>query len=183
MSPSTTRSPAAAVVAAVLAARILLCPAPVAAQQDSAMMAHDSSMMSHDSSMMSHDSAMMDHGQMMGQDKMAGDNMMFMGAGDQKASGDYQLIEANGKHQLKLTDNFVVAPAPDLHLVLATGSAPGKDALDLGKVSRTPAGQTFDLPKGKDLSKYTTLLVWSKKEKRVVASADWHAPAGKMEHM
>jgi hypothetical protein len=33
------------------------------------------------------------------------------------------------------------------------------------------------MPKGKDLSKFTKLLVWSKKEKRAAASADWH-PAG-----
>jgi len=44
--------------------------------------------------------------------------------------------------------------------------------------------QTYDLPKGKDLSMYTTLLVWSKKEKRAVASAEWHAASGgMMDHM
>jgi hypothetical protein len=29
---------------------------------------------------------------------------------------------------------------------------------------------------GKHLCRYTTLLVWSKKEKRAVATAEWHAP-------
>jgi hypothetical protein len=30
------------------------------------------------------------------------------------------------------------------------------------------------------LTGYSTLLVWSKKEKRAVASAEWHGTSGKM---
>ena len=54
----------------------------------------------------------------------------------------------------------------------------------LGKLQHATGAQTYDLPKGKDLSKFTKLLVWSKKEKRAAASADWHpAGAGAMGHM
>jgi hypothetical protein len=46
----------------------------------------------------------------------------------------------------------------------------------LGKLKQAAGGQTYDLPKGEDLGPYTTLLVWSKKEKRAVTRAD--PPAG-----
>ena len=161
---------------------------PLAAQQDSGMMQHDSAMMQHDSAMMDHGQmdGSMKHEQMMGKDSAmgAGASMMFMGAAGQKAAGDYQITEADGKQQLKLTDDFAVAAGPDLNLVLANGDTPDKKSLYLGKLKQAAGGQTYDLPKGKDLGAYTTLLVWSKKEKRAVASAEWHPTSGgMMKHM
>ncbi len=170
---------------------------PLAAQQDTTMMSHDSAMMQHDSMMMSHDSAMMDKGsmakdQMMNHDSamggaMGGDmgsSMMFMGAAGQKAAGDYAITDTGGKQQLALTDDFAVAPRADLYLVLANGDTPAKGALWLGKLKSASGAQAYDLPKGKDLSKFTKLLVWSKKEKQAAASADWHPVAGgKTGHM
>jgi hypothetical protein len=184
---SRTTPALAALVALACAA------APLAAQDDTGMMAHDSGMMAHDSGMtahdpgmMAHDSAMMDHGEAMG-DKMTDDDKMmhdsgaamrtdrmFLGAGDAKASGEYEIVEADGKRKLKLTPDFAVPAARDLYLVLATGDEPGDGALYLGKLSQPAGEQAFELPKGKDLSGYTRLLVWSKKEKRAVASAPWH---------
>ena len=189
MSHRTTLS-AAVLLACTVAA------APLAAQQDTSMMQHDSTMMQHDSTMMQHDSTMMDHGAMshdrmmghdsaMGMDKSMdeGANTMFMGAAGQKATGDYAITEAGGKHQLTLTDDFSVASGSDLYLVLANGDAPDKGALWLGKLQHATGAQAYDLPKGKDLSKFTKLLVWSKKEKRAAATADWHpAEGGAMGH-
>ena len=195
---SRTSFPAAFAIAGALALRVILSPVQLAAQQDSTMMGHDSAMsmhgdtgmMGHDSTMMDHgqkmghDSTMMDHGQMMEHDRMGGGEMMFMGAQGQKASGDYALTEKDGKRRLELTDDFTVAAAPDLYLVLANGSTPDGKALYLGKLKQASGAQSFDLPKGKDLTGYTTLLVWSKKEKRAVASAKWHGTSGKMtDHM
>jgi Electron transfer DM13 len=165
----------------------LATAAPLAAQQDTGMMQHDSAMMGHGSAM-GHDSAMMGHEDKMKRDEMgkidSGGNMMFMGTEGQKAAGDYEITETGGKRRLTLTNGFAVAEAPDLHLILARGDVPDNQSLDLGKIKATGAGQTFDLPKGKDLSGFTRLLVWSKKEKRAVASAEWHVPAeGSMEHM
>jgi len=180
------------------AAVLLACSvaaAPVAAQQDTSMMQHDSSMMQHDSSMMDHGSMsreQMSHEQMMGHDSATGmdkgmdqgPNMMFMGAAGQKAAGDYAITEAGGTQQLTLTDDFSVASGSDLYLVLANGDSPDKGALWLGKLQHATGAQAYDLPKGKDLSKFTKLLVWSKKEKRAAASADWHpAGEGAMGHM
>src|SRR5512138_302557 len=136
---------------------------------------------------MSHDS-MMDHGKMMDHDTtMMGHEgaMRFAGAGGQKATGGYALTEtASGKRQLTLANEFSVTPAPDLYLVLANGQTPDGQALWIGKLKQPAGAQTFDLPKGKDLTAYTTLLVYSKKTKQAVASAEWHATSGKMmDHM
>jgi electron transfer DM13 len=171
------------------AAVLLACTvaaAPLAAQQDTSMMQHDSTMMQHDSTMMDHGS--MSHDQMMGHDSTmgmdTGASMMFMGAAGQKAAGDYAITEAGGKQQLTLTDDFSVASGSDLYLVLANGDVPDKGALWLGKLQHATGAQAYDLPKGKDLSKFTKLLVWSKKDKRAAAAADWHpASDGSMGHM
>jgi hypothetical protein len=183
MSHRTTLS-AAVLLACTVAAT------PLAAQQDTSMMQHDSTMMQHDSTMMDHGS--MSHDQMMGHDSAMGmdkgmdkgANMMFMGAAGQKAGGQYAVTEAGDKRQVTLTDDFSVAPGSDLYLVLANGDTPDKDALWLGKLQHATGAQTYDLPKGRDLGKFTKLLVWSKKEKRAAATADWHpADGGAMGHM
>jgi hypothetical protein len=175
-----TTLPAAVLVACTIAAT------PLAAQQDTSMMQHDSTMMQHDSTMMDHGST--SHDQVMGHDSAMGmgkgATMMFMGIADQKAAGDYAINDAGDKRQLTLTDDFSVAPGADLYLVLANGDTPDKGALWLGKLQHATGAQTYDLPKGKDLSNFTKLLVWSKKEKRAVAVADWHpAGDGAMGHM
>jgi len=157
------------------AAFVLLAAAPLAAQQDTGMMAHDTGMTAHDTGMMAHDTGMMGHDTGMMKQEGAAPNMMFMGAEGAKASGDYTIPDVGGRKRLTLTQDFAVADAPDLVLLLSSGPT-DKDALTLGKLKQPAAGQSFDLPKGKDLGKYTTLLVWSKKEKRAVATAEWHAP-------
>jgi hypothetical protein len=148
------------------------------------MMSHDSMMaMPADSGMaMSHDSTMMmDHDGMMKPEE----GMSFVGAGGQKAAGGYVLTETPaGKRQLMLGKDFAVPQGSDLYLVLANGSAPDSKALWIGRLKQATGSQTFDLPKGKDLSGYTSLLVYSKKTRQTVASAEWHATSGKMmDHM
>jgi electron transfer DM13 len=169
--------------ARLLAATVaLFAAAPLAAQEDTGMMVHDTGMMAHDTGMMapdtgnmSSDSGMMDHGMMKDEAMGHGGNMMFLGADGSKATGDYEVVEVGGRHRLTLTSDFAVADAPDLYLLLSSGPD-DRDALTLGKLKRPAAGQSFDLPKGKDLSRYSTLVVWSRKEKRAVATAEWHAP-------
>ena len=78
------------------------------------------------------------------------------------------------------------APVFVLSALFAIGTASPAHAQlgGLGKLKKATGGETFELPKGKDLSGYTTLLVWSKKDKRAVASAEWHPTSGKMtDHM
>lgn len=157
-------------LAGLLAGAFLLEPAALPAQQDSSMMKHDSAMMGHPGQMMGHDSAM-------------AQNMMFMGAETHKAAGDYEIVETKGKQQIKFTDDFSVDQTPELHVVLSAGDTPDRNALDLGKLKKREGSQRYDLPKGTDLSKYRKLLIWSKKLKRPVASAELHASGGAMEHM
>lgn len=145
--------------------------APLAAQEEGGMMAHDTAMMDH--------GEMMDHGQMMDHDSAMGTKMgadrMFMGVAGGKAAGDYEIVTEKGKQRLRLTEDFRVPSAPDLYLVLASGDTPDAAAVYVAELKRPSGAQTYDLPKGKDLSLYSRLLVWSKKEKRAVASAEWHA--------
>jgi hypothetical protein len=107
--------------------------------------------------------------------------MSFVGADGRKAAGGYQLTETpTGKRQLTLGNDFSVTPGPDQYLVLANGPTPDSKALWIGKLRQPVGTQTYDLPKGKDLAGYTSLLVYSKKTKQAVASAEWHATSGKM---
>jgi hypothetical protein len=162
-----------------LVAGCTLLPASLRAQNDSSMMAKDSGAMSKDHEMMGHDS-MMGHEGMMGHDRMAAD-MMFMGAAEHKAAGDYTIEEKDGKQQLTLTPDFAVEPAGDTWLVLATGDTPDAGAVYVAKLKSPKGSQSYTIPKGTDLSKYTKLLVWSKKSKSLLASADLSA-GGMMMH-
>lgn len=153
----------------LLAAAFLLAPPALQAQQDSTMMKHDSAKMNHPDQTMGPDSAM-------------APNMMFMGAETHKAAGDYEIVETEGKQQIKFTDDFSVDDAPDLRVVLSTGDTPGRDGLYVAKLKKTKGGQSYDLPKGTDLSKYSKLLIWSKKQNQSVASAELHASGGEMMH-
>jgi Electron transfer DM13 len=168
---------------ALLAAGCLLSPLTLYAQNDSAMMKHDTTMtMGHDSAMMGHDSGMagMKDEHMMGKDGMA-PNMMFMSAESHKAAGDYEIVENKGKQQIKLTPDFSVDQAPDTYLVLATSDQPDDHSVYLGKVRNPKGSQTFDVPKGTDLSKFSKLLVWSKKTGTLLGSADLAASGHMME--
>jgi len=165
---------------ALLAAVCLVSPFRLYAQNDSSMMSHDSGMgMSHDSAMMGKDSGMKDE-HMMGKEGMA-PNMMFMGAASHKVAGDYEIVENKGKQQIKLTSDFSVDQAPDTYLVLATSDQPDDKAVYLGKLKNPKGSQTFDVPKGTDLSKFSKLLVWSKKSGTLLGSADLAASGHMME--
>jgi hypothetical protein len=155
---------------ALFVSLVLLSPLPLYAQHDSAMMKHDPAMMHADSGMMESGMMKKDH-EMMGHQGME-PNMMFMGAPGHKAAGDYEIAEVNGKQRIKLTPDFGVDQAPDLYLVLATSETPDARSVYVAKLKSATGSQSYDIPKGTDLSKYTKLLVWSKKSNALVASAD-----------
>jgi hypothetical protein len=155
---------------AFLASLVLLSPVPLRAQNDSAMMKHDAAAMHADSGKMESGMMKKDH-EMMGHEGME-PNMMFMGAAGHKAAGDYEIAEVNGKQQIKLTPDFGVDQAPDLYLVLATSETPDARSVYVAKLKSATGSQSYDIPRGTDLSKYTKLLVWSKKSNALIASAD-----------
>ena len=167
-----------------LAAGCVLLPAALHAQADSGMTDHGAGMSQGE--MMGHDSGMMQDKGMAHEDAMGHDalepNRMFMGASGHKAAGDYAIEESDGKTRITLTPDFAIDDNGDAYLVLAAGDIPGKDAVWLGKVKSGKAGQSFTLPKGTDLSRYTKVLVWSKKSASALASAELAAQGGMMQH-
>jgi electron transfer DM13 len=176
--------PSAILALSLLAGNATFGPQSLAAQQggtmekDSAGMAKKGTM---EMKAMEHKMGGMESGKMMGDSGMAMHaNMMFMGAKGQEAAGDYEVTSTDGKSTLILTDHFSVTAAPDLYLVLSNGSTPSDGSLYLTKLKQTHGAQRYALPKGKDLAGYTTLLVWSKKENRAVASAEWHPSSDAM---
>jgi hypothetical protein len=164
----------------LLTGLLLLYPAPLRAQHDSTMMKHDSAMMMHHGAMGHADSGMMESGMMkkdgnaMEHQAMA-PNMMFMGAAGHRAAGDYEIVRVKGTRQIKLTPDFAVDEGSDLYLVLASSTTPDAQSLYLGKLKSAKGSQSYDIPKGTDLSQYTRLLVWSRKSNSLVASAELSA--------
>ena len=169
-----TSPPVRAPGLAIFVSLALLSPAPLHAQHDSAMMKHDTAMMHADSGMMKKDDKMMGHEAMK-------PNMMFMGAAGHKAAGDYEIAEVKGKQQIKLTPDFGVDKVPDLYLVLATSETPDARSVYVAKLKSAKGSQSYDIPKATDLSRYSKLLIWSKKSNALIASADL-ASSGHMMH-
>ena len=165
-----TSPPVCAPALAILVSLVLFSPAPLRAQHDSAMMKHDPTMMHADSGMMESGMMKKDH-EVMGHEGME-PNMMFRGAAGHKAAGDYEIAEVNGKQQIKLTPDFGVDQAPDLYLVLAASETPDARSVYVAKLKSATGSQSYDIPKGTDLSRYTKVLVWSKKSNALIASAD-----------
>lgn len=70
---------------------------------------------------------------------------------------------ANGRRVLTLT-NFEVDNGPDLRVYLVAGPAHDEsevnDFEDLGALKGNRGNQQYDLPRGLDLERYTTVVVW-----------------------
>jgi hypothetical protein len=162
-------------VAGLLA--VAVCTPPrLAAQEEAGTMQHEGTSMGHD--------GVTQHDRMSKEEDVAATHgMMFMGAGSERATGDYEIVEVSGRRQIRFTDDFSVGDAPELHVVLSVGKHADHDALDLGKLQRRQGAQAYDLPADADLGYYHELLIWSKKLKRAVASAELPAPGGSMGHM
>ena len=78
------------------------------------------------------------------------------------AMGDARMIElADGGRKLTLT-NFEVDNGPDLRVYLGanrSGSDPG-DFEDLGALKGNKGDQQYDVPKGVDLDRHSTVWIW-----------------------
>ena len=74
----------------------------------------------------------------------------------------YQLPEGNIRLQF---EDFSVTNGPDLHVLLATGSAPTNqddlgDYLDLGSLKSIEGDQDYEIPSGTDLSQYQSVVIY-----------------------
>jgi hypothetical protein len=70
---------------------------------------------------------------------------------------------AGGKRVLTLT-NFDVANGPDLRVLLVAGAARDESEVDefedLGALKGNKGNQQYDLPRGLDLARFTTVVIW-----------------------
>ena len=111
-----------------------------------------------------------------GGDKMMEDNMMqdadmeekpltgsFAGAGDgiHSAEGVARVIQLEDGSQVLRFEDFKVTNGPDLYVYLATDNQ-ASDFVDLGMLKGNVGSQNYDIPKGTDLSKYDTVVIWCK---------------------
>lgn len=74
----------------------------------------------------------------------------------------YQLPD--GSYVLRL-EGFKVTNGPDLHMLLATGSAPTSQAdlgeyVDLGSLKGNIGSQNYEIPAGVDISQYNSVVVY-----------------------
>lgn len=87
----------------------------------------------------------------------------FIGVGDgiHNAEGTAKVVSlADGKEILRFED-FKSTNGPDLFVYLATDNT-ATDFVSLGKLKANIGNQNYEIPKGTDLTKYDTALVWCK---------------------
>lgn len=109
---------------------------------------------------------------------MASDKMMmgpkgtFAGVKSHSASGSYTINGSGKDRMLELGSDFKVDKAPDTYVILAKGMM-AKDAgsVDLGKLKKQDGTQSYHIPETTDLSGYTSILLYSKKDNVVIGEA------------
>ena len=139
---------------------------------------------------MSHDSAMSKDAMSkdaMGKDAMGKDAMgkdaMGHGAmgghmagafvkGETAVTGGYAVATTNGHQVLSLTDDFTIGKASAPFVVLSTTTGLSDDAVWLGELKQRKGAQSFDIPAGTDVGHFSHVVVWSKSDKKSLASAD-----------
>jgi pentapeptide MXKDX repeat protein len=141
-------------------------------------------MAGHDAAM-SHDA--MGDGSSMGLGAMGHDAMpaaahgAFVGAAGRKVAGSFTVVTEGGRSRVQLSDDFRAPRGSGVYLVLTKGSgAPDDGAVYLGELTRAAGAQTFDLPAGTDIGRFDRLVLWSRKDKIALGSAELAAGGGMM---
>jgi Electron transfer DM13 len=100
----------------------------------------------------------------------------FIGAGDgfHNAEGLAKVIPLEGGHTILRLENFKSTNGPNVHLYLATDKV-ASDFIDLGRLKANNGNQNYDIPVGKDLSKYNMVLIWCKDFSVLFGSAQLNA--------
>jgi hypothetical protein len=123
-------------------------------------------------------------------DKMVEDEMMEPAAAEWVVVGQGQFSGADSFHEgsgqatlfqqgdssVLRFENFSATNGPDLHVLLATGSAPTGSAdlgeyIDLGSLKGNMGNQNYDIPAGTDLSQYNSVVIYCKPFHVVFATA------------
>jgi hypothetical protein len=97
----------------------------------------------------------------------------FIGVGDgiHNAEGTAKVIPLEDGTNILRLENLRVTNGPDLYVYLS----PDKDASDIvnvGKLKANNGNQNYDIPEGKDLSKYDTVLIWCRPFSVLFGSAE-----------
>jgi hypothetical protein len=79
-------------------------------------------------------------------------------------SGVAQTIEVRGDRRVLTLTEFKTSAGPDLRVYLSTAdaseSSSGDDHVDLGALKGNAGEQQYDLPRGVNLDRFTTVLIW-----------------------
>jgi hypothetical protein len=130
--------------------------------------------------------------QSMSNDKaMASDKMMatgmkgsFSGAMNHSVSGSYALTGNGKERKLEFGNDFRMDKASDVYVMLGKGMTKDEGSLELGKLKKTDGSQSYNIPESANLASYSSVLLWSKKDKAVVGEAmmGGHGAMGSMDH-
>ena len=108
----------------------------------------------------------------------------LVGAENHQASGTVHLLTAGEKRLLHFTPDFSLEKGPDVYVTLTDGPKPVEGAsLVVARLKRFSGQQSFDLPAGADLSRYSHLVLWCKKYSVAMGVATLTHDTGKMDGM
>ncbi|MFK7846121.1 MAG: DM13 domain-containing protein [Rhodothermales bacterium] len=91
-------------------------------------------------------------------------NGTFIGTEGERVSGD-AVVSAK---EVKLSNNFKTTSGPDLYVYLGND----KPTKIIGKLKKNSGSQTYALPDGVDLSKYSAVFIHCKKYNHTFGRAD-----------
>lgn len=105
---------------------------------------------------------------------------MLHGAGGHKAAGSIHILTKAGRHKVHFTSDFKAESAADVHVVLSTEARPVSGSVTLAQLDRLAGEQLIDVPANVDPSRYSHLLLWSKKTRALLAVAKDEMQDGSM---
>jgi hypothetical protein len=97
----------------------------------------------------------------------------FVGVGDgiHDAQGVAKVIPVEGAENVLRLEDLVVTNGPDLYVYLSTDKS-ASDFVNLGRLKADIGNQNYEVPKGTDLTRYDTVLIWCKAFSVLFGSAD-----------
>jgi hypothetical protein len=97
-------------------------------------------------------------------------NFVDVGDGFHKVQGVAKVIDlADGRTFLRL-ENLKATNGPDLYVYLSADKD-ASDIVNLGRLKGNIGNQNYEIPRGTDLSKYNTVLIWCKAFSTLFGSA------------
>lgn len=93
------------------------------------------------------------------------------GANGHEAAGSVHVLTKGGKHKIHFTSEFKADPAQDVQIVLSTEARPVSGSVTIARLERLAGEQLIEVPANVDPSRYSHLLLWSKKAGAVLAMA------------